>query len=362
VLSNDFSTDSFFMKQIKVTARQVAEHAGVSQTTVSFVLNHVLKANISEATRDRVLRTAQELGYVPDVAARSLARGRSSTIGLVISHPHAQVFRDEYMPNILTGISQVTRESNYHILVEMVDAVCQTNTHRTMLKSKEVMGLIVQLYSPTQEDIIELRSLASAGFPIVSLSVLDSQISAVTMNSFVGVRKIVEHLIGLGHQHIGCISYAPQGRDPEATGRMDVYQQTLRDAGIDPDPAFVRFGEYDPDTGYREMQALLRLDPRPTAIFAMNDVMAFGAIAAITEAGLRVPDDIAVVGFDDVRLARYTMPALTTVRAPDVERGKQAARMLLGLIEGQVPTPLHLELGTEIVIRESCGCRQYSRP
>lgn len=350
------------MKQNKVTARQVAERAGVSQTTVSFVLNHVLKANISEVTRDRVLRAAQELGYVPDVAARSLARGRSTNIGLVLSHPHAQVFRDEYIPNILTGITQVTRESGYHILVEMVDEVSQSNTHRTMLRGKEVMGLIVQLYGPAKEDVVELKALASAGFPIVSLSALDPQIPAVTMTSFAGVREIVQHLIGLGHEHIGCISYAPQDRDAESSGRLAIYQQTLRDAGIDPDPAFARFGEYDPETGYREMQALLHLNPRPTAIFAMNDVMAFGAMAAITENGLRVPDDIAVVGFDDVRLARYTIPALTTVRAPDVERGKQAARMLLGLIEGQAPTPLHVELKTEIVIRDSCGCRQYSRP
>src|SRR5260221_13135861 len=141
------------MRTPRVTSRRVAELAGVSQTTVSFVLNNVDSANISEETRQRVLDAARSIGYVPDVSARALARGKSQNIGLVIAQPHKQVFIDEYIPNIITGLSNVTREYGYRILVELVEDGSHPHTYLNLIRGKEVAGMIVTFNAPTEEDM-----------------------------------------------------------------------------------------------------------------------------------------------------------------------------------------------------------------
>ncbi|MFN8373602.1 MAG: LacI family DNA-binding transcriptional regulator [Anaerolineae bacterium] len=342
-------------KPRKATSKLVAELAGVSQTTVSFVLNNVESANISEETRQRVLRAARELNYVPDMAARSLASGKSNNIALVLTQPHPQVFVDEYIPNILTGINQVTQRHGLRILVELVHNDNPYNVYAQLLNSKEAGGIIVNFNFASEEDIAQVTGCAEEGLPIVSLADVHPNVYSVSVDKLGGVRKAVKHLINLGHKRIGCISYAPANSNPHADDRLHVFRRVLEAGGVEYDGNLVSYGSYDPETGYEAMKVLLQVSPLPTAIYAMNDVMAFGAISAIQEQGLRIPQDIAIVGFDDIRLARYVTPALTTIYEPDVDHGRLAAEMLIELIEGKTPAEKHVKLATRLVVRQSCG-------
>ncbi len=339
--------------QRKPTSRQVAERAGVSQTTVSFVLNNVEGASISPETRERVLQAARDLRYVPDTAARALARGRSASIALILGRPHRQVFIDEYFSAILTGIHQALQPQGFRILVEPVADSATPSVYSHLIRGREVAGMIVILNPTMTRDIEEIAAYSAGHFPIVTLDDVHPDVCSVMVDKLAGTRAIVEHLVRLGHRRIACISYAPLDQSHPAQ-RLATYRAVLEQAGIGSDAQLIRAGAYDPDTGYAAMKSLLASE-RFTALYAMNDVMAFGAMRAIREAGLRIPDDIAVVGFDDIRLAAFSAPPLTTIREPDIEHGRRAAALLLDLINGVTPTERHVRLPTELIIRQSCG-------
>ncbi|MBK8024400.1 MAG: LacI family DNA-binding transcriptional regulator [Chloroflexi bacterium] len=346
-------------KQRRTTSKQVAERAGVSQTTVSFVLNNVEDANISPETKERVLQAARELNYVPDMAARSLARGRSNNIALVLSHPHSQIWLDEYIPKVLTGIGQATEHTDWRVLVQL-DRTGTQNVYADLLQSKEAAGVIVSFSHPSADDIRQILNCTQQGLAVVSLNNIHPDVYSVEVDKFRGVRAVVQHLIDLGHCRVACIPYAPAMTSPHAERRLRVFRDTLRQAGCPFDPKLVRYGDYDPETGYEAMKQILQESPLPTAVYAMNDVMAVGAYRAIDEAGLRIPEDIAVAGFDDIRLASYFTPPLTTVNEPDIEQGRLAAQMLLALIEGDAPEEKHITLETQLVVRQSCGVAQHA--
>jgi DNA-binding LacI/PurR family transcriptional regulator len=337
-----------------VTSKQVAERAGVSQTTVSFVLNEVTNSNISEETRQRVLQAAHDLNYVPDMAARALASGRSNTIGLILSRPHRQVFIDEYIPNFITGLTQTTQKHGFRILIQMLEASDDPKPYLNLIRGKEVDGVVVSLGNPSNKEIETLVNCTQEGLPIVASYYLDPALFTVSVDTLGGVRLAIEHLIKLGHRRIACIGYGP-AHDIEVRKRLESYYQTLHDGGIEPDSSLVRYGSFDPETGCEAMNSLLDLSPIPSAVFAMNDVMAFGAIQAIHEHGLRVPEDVAIVGFDGIRLSSFSSPALTTIYAPDIDKGRLAGEMLIKLLQGDTPLERHVQLGAQLVIRDSCG-------
>ncbi len=343
------------MKKRRVTSRDVAQHAGVSQTTVSFVMNNVTDANISADTVARVWQSARELGYVPDVNAQALARGTRSTIGLVMTRPHAQIFIDEYVPKILTGISQALRPRGFHLLLEQVDSMDQLDTLRALVRGREVAGVIISNYNPLQDDIDAMQLLAQDGFPLVTTSQLDPRVHSVTTDHVSAVRAGARHLIALGHTRFACISYAPYTPHEHAELRINALRAELQQHGLTLDEALIERGGYDPETGFAAMQRILQVTPAPTAVVALNDVMAFGALAAIHDAGLRVPHDIAVIGYDDMRLAAFASPPLTTLRAPDIQQGYTAADLLLRLIDGETPAESHVILHSELIVRGSCG-------
>lgn len=352
------STGNVFLRKQRLTSKQVAQRAGVSQTTVSFVLNNVDSANISEETKQRVWEAANALGYVPNAAARALARGKSKVIALVLDHPHPQIFIDEYVPKVMTGLSDVMRQNGYLVLVELTNESYASETYANLIRSKEVAGIVLNHNDAVENSLEQLVAYRRQGFPIVTLDKYHPELNCVMVNKYDGVRQAVEHLIRLGHRRIACIPYAPVIKGAHVHKRLVVYQKTLEQAGIAYDESLVREGAYDPDTGYAAMQSLLDAPTRPTALYAMNDVMAFGAIRAIRERGLRVPEDIAVVGFDDVRLAAYSEPALTTVFEPDIEHGRLAGETLMKLINGEPVPEMAIELPMHLVIRDSCGYRQ----
>lgn len=336
----------------RVTSREVARRANVSQTTVSFVLNNVDKANISEETRARVLQAATELGYVIDSAAQSLARGKSMNIGLVFVRPHQQLFNDSYVANFISGINSAVQTDGYRLLIEIVDENADTSAYARLARGNQVSGMTVLLYNANEEDLAAIQSTVNDGFPLVIASApLGIDAYTVSIDHYNGIRRAIAHLATLGHQKIGSITYGPMERVQQ---RFDWYREALAENNIPFDSDLIRIGEFDPATGYTAMTSLIESGNLPTALFAMNDAMAIGALAAIQEAGLRVPEDIAVIGYDDIPLARFTTPPLTTMHAPEIEQAKCAGEMLLSLINGEIPRQREITLQSELVIRGSC--------
>lgn len=337
-------------KSVSVTQKHIANSVGVSQTTVSLILNNSSDVVISEATRQRVLAAAEQLGYVPQSAAQTLVRGHSLNLGMILVKPHYQVFRDPFIPSVMTGFSNVARPRGFRMLVEHVQDMKHVDIIRLMLKGGEVAGMVISNFHDAERVI---DSLVHEDYPVVLLDTpRASHLHAVSIDHINGIRSIVGHLIALGHRRIACIPYGPTD-DVHIGRRLGAFRSTLEDAGLEYDERLVCAGRYEPDTGYQAMKELLSVSPLPTAVFGMNDLMAIGALRAIYEHGLRVPEDISVAGYDDMRFAAFTTPPLTTVRAPEVELGQTACEMLIDLVEGRRPAVRQIKLATEVIIRSS---------
>jgi LacI family transcriptional regulator len=334
----------------------------VSRSTVSLILNNAPGMKFAERTRARVLQAALELGYVPDAAARTLASGRTGTVGLIVNHAE-HLLVDAFIPQVLYSLIKVSRERGFRTLVETPEDVSQPDAYIKLVRAKQIDGLVVINPRPHDEG---LRQLNQEGFPLVTLGKLrEAGGNKAPPNHSVshrtGVRGAVRHLIKLGHRRIAHITFAPEGYG-SSDRRLESYRRTLQDADLSADPALVRHGNYSAASGYTAMRSLLAERPYPTAIFAGNDTIALGALAALHQHGLRVPEDMAVVGYDDIPTAAYTAPPLTTVRAPATEQGRLAGEMVLDLIEGRpVPHP-RLLLDTELIVRDSCGALRRVAP
>ena len=329
-------------------SEDVAARAGVSRTTVSFVLNDRPGASISQATRERVLAAAAELGYQPHAAARGLAAGRSHTIGLVMRQSAEQVAEDALLAETLRGISTAARAEGFRVLVEPFGA--NDGDYGDLLRTRHADGLIV---SGPRVDDAELQRLVASGAPVVlqgSLAGLD--VSSVDVDNVAAAKSAVRHLLALGHRRIGCVTNAPLSYTA-ARERLEGYREALTEAGIGPTDDLVVQADFSASSGRTATAELLRRAD-PSALFVASDVVAFGAIAAIREAGLRVPDDISVVGFDDIPLAAYFDPPLTTVRLPAHELGRTVGAALLDRIAGR-GVEARTVLPTELVLRSSTG-------
>lgn len=315
----------------KVTSFDVAERAGVSRTTVSLVLNKGETPNIPDETRQRVFQAARDLNYVPNVTAQRLARGRSGTIALAIRRPTVRRFSDPYLANTLSGITDVTRTFSYRLALEMIGDDANAGELHDWLRSGAVDGIIT-------EDWASADDLAAAGFspddPIVIIS--DRPVARfrhVHVDLLYGQRAIVSSFLDRGHRRIGCIPYAQIDTSASLARRWADLHKQLDEAGIALDPKHVAAGDRSAESGYEAMLRILRNKPYPTVVFGMNDAMALGAMRAITERGLKIPQDMSVVGFDGHELAALSSPALQTVRAPWLEMGRAAATMLMARVQ-----------------------------
>jgi len=334
----------------RITAKDVAAHVGVSRTTVSYVLNDVKEANISEETRQRVLAAAEELGYVPDAAAQALASGRTQTIGLILpsAQPHPRASTSHY--RIIEGLLEITQQFGVRLLIDSVREAQSADTYLNLVRNKRIDGLIL---SDLRVDDPALFKLVNDTFPIVLLGRLPGvKVSSVEFDNRSGARAAVEHLIAQGHTRIGLITHAPI-TFTGAEERISGYGDSLAAHRIAFDEALVRYGAYTAESGFAATMSLLESGPAPTALFVTSDEVALGALAALHKRGVSVPDDIAVVGFDDNPFARYTVPALTTVRLPFEEMGRQTGRMLLDLIRQKAKPGRQVLLETELIVRDS---------
>lgn len=336
----------------RATSADVAARAGVSRTTVSFVLNGRADVGIPEETRRRVQEAARELGYHPHGAARALAGGASHTIGLVLRQSPEQVSMDALLAETLWGIGSEAHLGGYRVLVEPLAP--DGGRYSDLVVSQRVDGLIV---SGPRTDDEELVALVADGFPIIlqgSLPSLDAP--SVDVDNRAGARFAVEHLLALGHRRIACITNAPLAYTA-AADRLSGYRDALEAAGIPADPALVVEGNFDAASGRAAMSGLLAAAPDVTAAFVASDIVAFGALRALREAGRRVPADVSVVGFDDIPLARHFDPPLTTIRLPARDLGAAAGRALVERLAGRAGSARTL-LPTELIVRDSTApCR-----
>lgn len=337
-----------------ITSRDVAKQAGVSRTTVSFVLNDVAEANISQETRRRVLAVAEELGYVPHAAAQVLAGQRTRIIGLVFPRSYHHLPTHFFLLQILDGLLDVVHQNGLRLLIDSLGESGGKQTYLDLVRAKRIDGLIVL---DPRSDNPGLHALAEEGFPLVLIGDLaGARICSVDVDNRAAGGVAVKHLLSLGHRRIGCITNAPLSGYRVTEERLQGYRDALNAAAIAFDESLVRYGEYTPESGFSCMNSLLdEAVPRPTAVFVASDVVAFGAMAAIQQRNLRIPEDIALVGYDDVPLARYVNPPLTTIRLPAAEEGRRAGELLLDLILKRAESGRRVLLETELIIRASSG-------
>jgi LacI family transcriptional regulator len=335
------------------TARQVAELAGVSRTTVSFVLNKVPGMRIGEDTRQRVIEAARRLEYHPDATARRMVTGRTQVLGFVQRHTPDQLSADALLPRVLSGVCQAARAQGFHVLFEPIPPDDNFDTLIRLARERHVDGIILSGPRYDDQDLMRVRE---DGTPVVLVGQLPGTgIPYVDVDNSGGAQTAVNHLLALGHRRIGLITNAPPAYTASAE-RQAGYQRALADAGVAMDEALVRYGDFTALSGQVAVESLLELADRPTALFVASDAVALGALRVLRRRGLRVPEDMALVGFVDIPLAEAVDPPLTTVHVPAQGLGWGAAELLMRLIAADEPirNP-HVVLATELVVRESSG-------
>jgi len=323
---------------------EVAERAGVSVTTVSHVVNQTRP--VSPELTNRVQAAMQELGYQPNRLARSLRLGKTLTIGMIIPDGVNPFFAE-----VARGIEDTGFEHGYSVILCNSDGDLEKELHYTkVLNAKRVDGIIFVAVGVSHEHI---QMLQARKLPVV---VVDREIPGVNVSTVItdnqkGGWLATNHLIELGHRRIACIA-GPNNLTPSAA-RVTGYQQALKEHNIELNETLILRGDFQYQSGYRLMKQLLENETVPTAVFACNDLMATGALCAVVEMGFRVPEDISIVGFDDIDLASYTTPPLTTIRQPKYEMGVFAVGLLLDQIKDTNPKPERHILDTELVTRKS---------
>ena len=345
------------MTRKRTTVMQVAEKAGVSRSTVSFILNGNPHMKFSAATRQRVVQAAEDLNYVPNAAAKMLASRQTKTLGLVIYNAE-HLLVDAFIPRVLYGLIKTSQARGFRVLVETVEDLGEADTYRSLVRAKQIDGLVV--LNPLADDR-QLWELIDEGFPLVLIGEMGHPGEhAVFHDAREAAEEAVAHLIALGHERIAHVTYAPL-RYGAAESRLGGYKRALERAGLTFDPRLVRYGNYDADSGREAMRSLLDVTPKPTAVFASNDTIAIGVLGALYARGLRVPEDVAVVGYDDIPNARHTVPPLTTVRTTAPEQGCKAAEMLIDLINEKPLAEAKVSLAPRLIVRESCGAALQKR-
>jgi LacI family transcriptional regulator, galactose operon repressor len=338
------------------TSRDVARLADVSRTTVSYVLNNSESGiAISEATRQRVLDAARDLGYHPNAAARSLRRQKAGVVGLVTYDTSDRMGANAFMWLVMDGVMSELGPAGVKLIVEAADA-SRPDPCVSLVRGGHVDGLIVTGSKPVDT---ELRAMHAEGTPVVLWGRLaGSDLPFVDIDNVAAARVAVEHLLDLGHTRVGCITNAPPLTDTAAADRLLGYRAALEARRIAFDDALVRQGNFDERSGLEAMSSLLAGADRPTAVFVASDEVALGAMKAARMAGVSIPGELAIVGFDDLPIAQYVEPALTTVRVPAREIGAVAARALLDAVSnsnGSGRRKLSAVLATELVVRDSSG-------
>jgi LacI family transcriptional regulator len=339
---------------VRPTIADVARDAGVSTTTVSHALNGTRV--VAAETRQRILEAVERLQYEVNSVAQSLKRNRSQAIGLLITD-----IGNPFFTALVRGIEDVANQAGYSVILCNTDEDSEKElTYLRMLTRKRVDGIVM---APTGSPSPFIDTMAASGFPLVCIDRASPgpPCDCVLVDNVEGARIATDHLIRLGHRRIGIISgLARVGTSSE---RLAGYRRALTDAGIAIEPTLVREGNSRLDGGYRWMLDLLDTPSPPTALFVTNNLMTLGALGALATRGVRVPDDLALIGFDDFEWATVLRPRLTAVAQPTYEIGETAARLVLERISGAaVGPPRRVVLRTRLIVRETCGASHGADP
>lgn len=354
----------------KLTILDIARISGVSKSTVSRVLNQ--HARVDPETREHVLRVIEEYDFAPSLNAKGL-KGQSQLIGMLVP-----ALTWPLILEIIQGTAQVTERTGYEIILYNFSTFKDFgNVLDRVVATKLTGGLLAMMHMQSPAHLIELHQ---QGIPVVLVNTigLRTELPFVVADNYGGAYQAVHYLTGLGHKRIAYINGPTEF--PCSHDRYLGYCDALKDAGLTPDPTLFQQGKFEVISGRKCTEALLGLNEPPTAIFAANDDMAYGVLDVAKMRGLRVPEDLSVIGFDDTAPSGSTHPALTTIRQPFHEMGQCAIELLLSLLDAQHPfsedwkkfavdyrpvssvplekqeeAPLQIQLPTELVVRESCG-------
>ncbi len=333
-----------------VTMDEVAKAAGVSQATVSRVVNG--NPRVNSATKRAVERTIERLGFVPNVAARSLVTRRSDSIGVLIPEPTSRVFGDPFFAQVLRGVSAALTTRRQKLVLFLPQGDAEERELQPYLLAGHVDGVI--MYSLHGDDPLPER-LRRRGVPVVvgGRPPTGARVSYVDNDNRGGGLLATRHLVGLGRRRIATISGpADMGA---ANDRCEGYRDALLQANLPFDDALVVAGDFTEESGAQAMAELLRREPGLDAVFAANDLMGAGALAVLAESGRRVPGDVAVIGFDDSPIARTTRPTLSSIKQSLDVMGRELVSLLLADIEAPEDVARKVVLAVELVVRESTG-------
>jgi LacI family transcriptional regulator len=332
----------------KPSSWDIAREAGVSQSTVSRVLNN--SPRISEATSQRVKEAMARLGYAPNAAARTLTTGRSNLIGLVVSN-----ITNPFYPEVIEAIVATAAQEEYNVVLCNAQENWELQSaHLELLIEHQVDGAI--LTSSLLDSELRLAKMALDRIPLVMVNrtVNGLSVDSVHLDNTEAGRIVARHLAKLGHRCFGFVG----GRQETSTDtqRLGGFRQALTELGLELPPEHVVHGAFTYESGYASARHFIALSDRPSALFCANDVIALGVMDAVYDAGLRIPQDVAIVGVDDVAAASLRPLGLTTVRQPAAEMGRRAVQLLLErLRDGRQGEPLEIVLRPKLIVRRTCG-------
>ncbi|WP_017604600.1 LacI family DNA-binding transcriptional regulator [Nocardiopsis alkaliphila] len=332
------------------TLEMVAQRAGVGRGTVSRVING--SSQVSPRTREAVHNAISELGYSPNQAARTLVTRRTDTVALVVSEPRDRLFADPFFADVIRGVSSVLHERDLQLMLTTARGEVEHKRVGDYLSGSHVDGAM--LVSLHRDDPLTVR-LADSGVPVVHGGRPYSEAVPapfyVDIDNVEGGRVATRHLLEAGHERVGTIT-GPQDMNA-GVGRLRGYHEAMEEAGREIDEDLVIQGDFSVDGGAEAMAALLDRGSVPDALFVASDMMAIGAIRTLRERGLNVPEDVALVGFDDSPMAQHSSPSLTTVHQPTVQMGREMARLLVDVAIPRTTEAETVMLETRLVIRES---------
>ncbi len=332
------------------TIKEVAAKAGVSTATVSRVLSG--QARVGDELRNKVVRAADALKYRPNRAARHLRTGFNNSIAVLIPD-----IENPFYTSLVRGIEQALQPAGYSLL--LADYNESPKQERIYLSQMQADGVAGVLFSASRAPGSAYDELFRSGLPGVAVSreIDNPRVDQVMVDNEMGAKSAISHLISLGHRRIALIN-GPQSVNT-ASGRYRGYVTGLREAGIETSDELIAYGDFRQAGGYHAMRTLLAKLDRPTAVFVASNLMTLGALQAIHEKNLRIPEDVALVGFDDMPWAISLRPPLTTVAQPIRELGQTAAHLLLDRIQNPQRPRKHIVLQTRLIVRSSCGSNPH---
>ncbi len=327
------------------TIKDVAKMAGVSTTTVSHVINST--RHVAEDTKNDVLQAIQTLNYSPSAVARSLKVNTTHSVGMIVTTSEAPYFAE-----IIQAVEDHCYRQGYSLfLCNTQNNPEKLKNHLDMLAKKRVDGILVMCSEYTPDSLDLLKNFSELPMVVMDWGPNNPNTDLIQDNSFDGGYLATQHLIDNGHKKIGII--AGELTKTTAKTRYEGFVKALLDAGLVVNPDWIMEGSFEPEDGYECMNKILRQNELPTAVFCCNDVMALGAISAITEKGLRVPDDISIIGYDNIHSSRFYAPPLTTVHQSKSRLGERALKLLFERIHEKSAVREVIEMHPELVIRQS---------